>query len=257
VDQRLVDAAADRVDRILISISSPAGIESLPREEAEPLLGAYAEGAQALPAGFDAWGAIPLHGERPGDVDDLVERGFVGLALPAGAITSPAGLRRLEPILARLEHHGAPLLVHPGPSPWRPPEPLDEGDARWWPALTRYVFDMQAAWLSFVLAGRPAHPDLKVVFAMLAGCAPLHSERLAARGGPAARVVDPLCFYDSSSYGAVALDAMIRSVGVEQIVYGSDRPVVDPPAAHLGEAVEHAMRVANPARLLSERMVAA
>jgi len=67
-----------------------------------------------------------------------------------------------------------------------------------------------------------------VVFAMLAGGAPLISERLAARGGPEVDVRDPLVFYDTSSYGPAAVESMARRVGAEQLVYGSDRPVVDP-----------------------------
>ncbi len=39
---------------------------------------------------------------------------------------------------------------------------------------------------------------------------------------------DPLIFYDTSSYGPAAVEAMARRVGGEQLVYGSDRPVVEP-----------------------------
>ncbi len=87
---------------------------------------------------------------------------------------------------------------------------------------------MQAAWLTFATLGRREHPRLRVVFAMLAGGAPLLSERLAARGGPAVDLHDPLSFYDTSSYGPAAVEAMARRVGGEQLVYGSDRPVVEP-----------------------------
>jgi hypothetical protein len=39
---------------------------------------------------------------------------------------------------------------------------------------------------------------------------------------------DPLIFYDTSSYGPAAVETMARRVGPEQLVYGSDRPVVEP-----------------------------
>ena len=85
---------------------------------------------------------------------------------------------------------------------------------------------------------------------MLAGCAPLQVERLAARGGPAAAVHDELAWFDVSSYGPHAVDAMLRVVGVDRLVLGSDRPIADPPAlAPLGPAVHHAMSKVNPARL--------
>ena len=140
------------------------------------------------------------------DVDALVARGYVGISLPATALATPAALERVGPLLERLEHHDAPLFVHPGPV----------ADARasslppWWPALTDYVAQMQAAWLAFLHAGRRAHPRLRVLFAMLAGGAPLQLERLAARGGPAGAVHDPLLFYDTSSYGPRALRAADR-----------------------------------------------
>jgi hypothetical protein len=63
---------------------------------------------------------------------------------------------------------------------------------------------------------------------MLAGGAPLQSERLVSRGGPAVALRDPLTFYDTSSYGPGLVDAMADWVGGVQLVYGSDRPVVEP-----------------------------
>jgi 6-methylsalicylate decarboxylase len=111
---------------------------------------------------------------------------------------------------------------------------------------------MQAAWLAWAQWGRAAHPRLKVVWAMLAGGAPLHAERLAARGGPAAAVYDELSWFDVSSYGPKAVDAMLRVVGVDRLVLGTDRPVVDPPSlALLGPAVRHAVARVNPAAVLS------
>jgi hypothetical protein len=118
----------------------------------------------------------------------------------------------------------------------------------WWPALTDYVAVMQAAWHAFAAWGRPAHPRLRVCFAMLAGLAPLHRERLVARGGPA--VSDPDVFLDVSSYGARAVDAVLREVGVDRLVHGSDRPVGTCPELPLGEAVSGALRQRNPSRLL-------
>jgi predicted TIM-barrel fold metal-dependent hydrolase len=87
---------------------------------------------------------------------------------------------------------------------------------------------MQAAWLSLQTV-RHAYPRLQVVFAMLAGCAPLLTERLIARGGPSLNGSDRLtCYYDTSSYGPAAIQAMARLVGLDRLLYGSDRPVVDP-----------------------------
>jgi hypothetical protein len=86
---------------------------------------------------------------------------------------------------------------------------------------------------------------------MLAGGAPLLSERLAARGGPAIDLHDPLVFYDTSSYGPAAVETMARRVGGGQLIYGTDRPVVEPTPTG-----REALLAANGARLL-ERVEAA
>jgi 6-methylsalicylate decarboxylase len=136
-------------------------------------------------------------------------------------------------VLERLEQLDAPLMVHPGPGRLRPSERSQLRnptlcDPLWWPAMTGYVSDLQAAWLAFNATGRPAHPGLRVIFSMLAGLAPLHGERLRSRGGRVAEQPDPLIFYETSSYGMSALGAVQSAVGSEQILYGSDRPVVEP-----------------------------
>jgi hypothetical protein len=94
--------------------------------------------------------------------------------------------------------------------------------------MTGYVAGMQAAWLAFVTSARLAHPELRVVFSMLAGLAPLQCGRLASRGGPSWALEDPLIFYDTSSYGTDAVQSVARAVGAGQLLYGSDRPVVQP-----------------------------
>ena len=232
--------AADGPERILIAPSSPLGIEWLP--EAEALLDAFHDGVLELGAPFELWAGLVLADATPERVDALLDRGAVGLSLPAGALGGPAGIESLGPALERLAARGAPLFVHPGPA---------AGSPAWFPALTAYVAEMSAAWHAWAQWGRPAHPSLRVVFAMLAGLAPLHAERLAARGGPAHAVHDPLTFFDTSSYGPRAIDAMLRVVGVDRLLYGSDRPVVSPvPLSALGAAAEHALTVANPERVL-------
>jgi hypothetical protein len=107
---------------------------------------------------------------------------------------------------------------------------------------------MNAAWHAFAVWGRPAHPRLRVCFAMLAGLAPLQRERLVARGGR--REIDRGVFLDVSSYGERAVDTAVREIGVDQLVHGSDRPVIAPRRLCLGDAVEVALRERNPARLL-------
>jgi hypothetical protein len=211
-------------DRIVVAPSLPLGIED------EALLDEFHRGILELGPPFELWASLPC------DVDALLDAGAVGVAV-AGR-----DLLRSGPALERLAARGAPLFVHPGPAAGSPP---------WFPALTAYVAEMSEAWHAWAAWGRARFPTLRVVFAMLAGLAPLHSERLAARGGPAEAVHDPLTAFDTSSYGPRAIDAMLRLVGVDRLLYGSDRPVIEPPRLDaLGAAVSHALQVTNPERFL-------
>jgi 6-methylsalicylate decarboxylase len=226
--------ASDGLDRALVCLSSPLGIECLPREQSLTLIDAYHEGAHALGEPFGVWGAIALDEPDPGDVERALERGCVGVSLPAGALAGVDALARVRPLLSSLEHAEAPLLVHPGRAPGdvlasaRVVGEVSLAEPLWWPALTQYVSEMQAAWLAFVGAGRAEHPRLRVVFTMLAGLAPLQHERLLSRGGALAERPDPLIFYETSSYGPASMRRLAEAVGAGQLLYGSDRPVADP-----------------------------
>ncbi|MEU5884649.1 amidohydrolase [Spirillospora sp. NPDC047279] len=235
---------ADGVERALVSLSSPLGVEWLPPDEARPLLDAYHAGAAALPEPFGSWAAAPVREIDAAGLGRDLDRGFAGLQLPATALLDPAGYDRCGPLLHVLEERGLPLFVHPGPAPGA------DGVPAWWAALVPYVQQMHAAWFAFRAFGRPRHPRLRVCFAMLAGLAPLHGERLAARGGGRGEV-DPAAFVETSSYGPRAADAVVRALGVDVIVHGTDRPYAGPADLALGEAARHAFRVTNPHRLLN------
>jgi 6-methylsalicylate decarboxylase len=234
LEARVELAAADGVDLALVAPSLPAGIA-----EHGELSDAYVEGASHLPEPFGVWGVVSEPDAAA--VDAQLDAGFVGIAVAAPALAGEA----LAPVLERLEARDAPLFVHPGPARADGPS--------WWPAMTSYIEQMHTAWHAFVAFGRDRFPRLRVLFALLAGLAPLHLERLRARGGPADKAIDSNLFYDTSSYGPRALDAMARSVGIDQLVYGSDRPLAVPEPCPLGPAARHATLVTNPERLLRRR----
>jgi 6-methylsalicylate decarboxylase len=243
---------ADGLDRALVCLSSPLGIESLPRPGATRLIEAYLDGALALGEEFGVWAPIALDRIDPADVDRALDRGCAGISLPAGALGSVDMLARLSPTLDRVQERGAPLFVHPGPGSRLPTQEATLGDPLWWPALTRYVAEVHAAWFVFVTAARRQFPDLRVVFAMLAGLAPLHTERLLARGGPEVDLEDPLTFYDTSCNGPYAISLMDRLVGGDQLVYGSDRPVADPGKHGVREVPDWKRLAGNAGRLFAD-----
>lgn len=229
----------------LVSLSSPLGIEWLAGEEAAPLLDAWHEGALALPAPFRAWAAASVAEPDPGSLRVALERGCVGLQLPADALTTPAAIERLTPLLAECERQDRPVLVHPG----RVPEHAGPALPGWWAPVVDYVAQLHAAWWAWHAVGRSLLPRLRICFAAAAGLAPVHHERLVARGGQFSHV-DPDVFVETSSYGPRALDALIRVLGIDPVVFGTDRPYAEPTDPGLGDAATHAIRRANPRRLL-------
>jgi 6-methylsalicylate decarboxylase len=249
VEARAAQAREDGLDLALVSLSSPLGIEFLAPDEAEGLLEAYHDGVLALPAPFGGWAAACLSEVDPAALATELGRGFLGLQLPATALLDAAGYDRAACLLEVLEEQGRPLLIHPGPA-----DGGASGDPGWWPAIVSYVQQMHAAWFAFRVHGRLRHPRLRVCFAMLAGLAPLHGERFAARTGDR-NVVDGDVFLDISSYGTRAVDATIRVLGVDALVNGSDRPYAEPPELELGAAAARALRTVNPLRLLYPKEV--
>ena len=114
VGRRAAQAARDGVGRVVIGLSSPLGIEYLAPEDAKPLLDAYHDGVTELGAPFAGWAAACLTAiDAPGLAKQL-DRGFVGLQLPATAVADESGYRWCSPLLDVLAERDLPL-VHP---PW-------------------------------------------------------------------------------------------------------------------------------------------
>ncbi|HEY0416843.1 MAG TPA: amidohydrolase family protein [Gaiellaceae bacterium] len=176
-----------------------------------------------------------------------VRDGFVGTCVPASALSD---LDTLSPVLDALQERGQPLFVHPGA------HPVPDGCPPWWPSVVSYTSQMQAAYATWLVHGAAAWPRLRVVFAMLAGGAPIQIERLASRGVSTRTILHESIYLETSSYASRALDLAFATYGVGQIVYGSDRPVVDSSATlrsvrEFGQALSDAVCRDNPARILT------
>ncbi|MBM2614451.1 amidohydrolase [Actinoplanes sp. LDG1-06] len=246
VDPQAHDVAlrrrTERADQVLISLSSPLGIEHLPARDGAELIDIWHESALELGDPFEVWAAACVSEPDPdGLAKVLREERIVGLQLPATALADPGGIEHVGPLLDEAAKANKPVLVHPGPAPACAP-----GFPGWWPALVPYVAQLHQAWLAWHVAGRK---DVRIGFVALAGLAPLHHERLAARGG-ALGALNANVFYETSSYGTRAIDALIRVVGVDPIISGSDRPYAEAVDPHLGAAFTHALFTANPQQFL-------
>lgn len=251
VAARAARESAD-ADRVLVSLSSPLGLEDRPEDDARELLAIWHECAAQLPAPFTPWAAASRVDPDLDGLKQAMGQGFCGLQVPATWLATPADLESVAPALAVAEAHNRPVLVHPGPAA----ASVAQGLPGWWPALVPYVAQLHAAWWTWHVAGRALLPDLRVCFAAGAGLAPVQHERLAARGGRLTQPGTPLddrLFVDTSSYGPQAVDALARVLGIDAIVLGSDRPYADPldPARlGFGAAADRAIRHLNPLRLL-------
>src|SRR5438874_2169677 len=92
VDERVALVRSDGLDRALVALSGPLGIESLPPDDAAPVLAAYHDAVAGLPDQLGGWTAVPLLAIDEA-VDQLairLQQGFAGLCLPAGALATPA-----------------------------------------------------------------------------------------------------------------------------------------------------------------------
>jgi len=234
------------VDLACVSLSAPLGIEVLPSAEAERLLEAWHEGGCALPGQFRSWASV--HGREPDlkRLDALLAGSFVGVQVPAPQLLTPHAWVQAGDVLSAAERAGKPVLVHPGPVGQVP------DGIGWWAPVVGYVAQLHAAWWAWhALDGRRHFPRLRLVFAAGAGLAPLQHERFLGRGG-GPRPVDPEVFVDSSSYGRQGLDALVRVLGIDSIVLGSDAPYGEAGVEVLGDAAARRICIDNPQRVLGD-----
>jgi predicted TIM-barrel fold metal-dependent hydrolase len=249
------------VDKALVALSSPVGLEALPARDALAAVAAWQEAAKQLPDELGWWSATPavLIGDGEAEIArEAIADGAAGVCLSADRLATPNDAKASLSLLAATADAGAPVFVHPGPASGTRTEPS------WWSPATRYVAQQHAAWHSFHHVIRPELPTLRAIFALLGGLAPLHAERTTTKGGPDAdqALADPLTFYDTSSYGPRAVRAMATAVGIGQLVHGTDYPVhardqSDPVEEAFGEGFAQLVRTAAPNRALGYTWVPA
>ena len=253
-------SSGDGLDRALICLSSPLGIESLPREQAQradrrlPRRRARARRAVRR-VGRDR--ARPRR-SAPTSIARC-DRGCVGISLPAGALAERRRPRAAAtPCCAGCERAGAPLLIHPGPGLHAAPG-APRGDRRAVAVGPAVVVGADAlrrrtctprGWRS----SAPGAPSTRGCASSsrcspaLRRCTPSGCARAAGR--PRWRRPADL-LRDLLLRPRRPCAALAEIVGAEQLLYGSDRPVVDP-AEHgmldaldwdaVGDATRRALR---------------
>jgi predicted TIM-barrel fold metal-dependent hydrolase len=226
------------LDRAVVSLQTTLGLDQLPVDEREQLERVWESGIVEL-ARAAGGRIVPLAARAPAE-------GFAGLCVSGAELLD---LDALAPRLDALARSGGFLFVHPGGAVSPP------GAPPWWTAVVDYTAQMQAAYAAWFASGAERWPELDVVFAILAGGAPIQLERMASRGVDERRAMLPRVWFDTASYGRRALDLAMSTFGVERMLFGSDTPVVDAALGvdavrSFGDAVANAVVSANPDRLL-------
>jgi hypothetical protein len=171
---------------------------------------------------------------------------FVG-----ACVAAPVLVEGCDSLLGALRTAEQILFVHPGP-----PAAAPAGTPGWWPAVVDYTAQMQAAYAVWLARDAARFPDLRVVFAILAGGAPIQLERLRSRGGDLRPALSPNLYLDTSSYGRRALELAFSTFGATQVVFGSDVPVIDAAptleaVTGFGDGIADLVLRENPNRLLA------
>jgi hypothetical protein len=236
LDARLALLDRDEIDVAVVSLSPALGIQELPGGDAAELASVYEDGILEL-AAQSRGRIVPL--------GVTVRSGLAGICVSAGALRDLDGMAGTLDVLEREQQL---LFVHPGPSTSAPP-------ILWWSEIVDYTSQMQAAYALWLAEGGSRWPQLRVVFAILAGGWPFQLERLTSRGVEARTTLDENVFFETASYGRRALELCLATFGVRQLVYGSDVPVIDSKQTldavrAFGDAVADALCRENPARLL-------
>jgi hypothetical protein len=232
VEVRLVALDRDEIDVAVISCPGTLELDG-------ELVEAYHEGMLEVLDGADG----RLRALACGQIRDR----FAGACVSAQSLLD---LDAIAGLLDELQARGQVLFVHPGAEPNPPAAPA------WWASVVGYAVQMQVAYAHWLAHGAERWPDLRAVFAILAGGAPIQLERLASRGVDTRTVLHENVFFDTASYAERALELALATFGVSQIVYGSDRPVIDSQPTlravrSFGQAVADAVCRDNPARLLA------
>ncbi len=236
---RLALLDRDEIDVAVLSLQPTLGLEDLLTHERETLEQIWVDGIREI-VGESAG---RFRAFAPGR---LIE-GFAGVSVAAGDLSD---VHLIAPLLDELERSSVPLFVHPGAARMRSEVP------DWWTSVVDYTSQMQVAYFHWLAGGSVRWPGLRVAFAILAGGAPFQLERLGHKGRPVRSVLDPNVYLDVATYARRSIELCAETFGVDRLLYGSDRPVVDPTQTlravrGFGESVEKLLTIDNPTVFLA------
>ncbi|MEU6131204.1 amidohydrolase family protein [Saccharopolyspora sp. NPDC047091] len=243
----LADMDSIGVAAALLSVSSPGvhfGSDADARRLARDVNAEGAEIVAARPDRFGLLASLPLP-DLPGALAEVEhafdELGADGLTLHTHYAGVHLGHPDHEPLLSALDERGAVVLLHPTSPPCA--AEISAGIPR--PVL-EFPFETTRAVASLVLSGAlDRHPRIRFVVPHAGAALPVLADRIAMApaltGGPQVDVLGALrgLHYDLAGFALPhQLPALLRLVGPDRLLYGSDLPFTPAWAARgLAEAL--------------------
>ena len=255
MDGRIAFMDANNIDIQVLSFPGLFGVDSLPADEAAPLLEIFNEAlAVEIPLRHNrlaGMAALPI-----ADMDlcvqelrkSMSERGFIGAIVPANGFVNQSAATYFEPLLAEANRLGAHLFIHPGPMPGATAESGIEADNA---ALRHIVLNVQALLSDVTMTVTMTdlldpYPDVTVQVANLGGTMPFIIERLdhvVERRQPEAPLPSSRMnriYVDTSSFDTQGIEAAARVFGPDRVLFGSDCPIFS--TERIQNALDHLPR---------------
>jgi aminocarboxymuconate-semialdehyde decarboxylase len=190
----------------------------------------------ANPERFIGLGGVPLHAPAlaAAELDRcMTELGLAGVGISTAAGDMELGDRRLRPFWEQAEALGAVVYIHPAGNT----RPRFE---KWylWNSIGQAFEEAMAIASLFYEGILDAYPKLKICVSHGGGYMPYYMGRIARNylEKPATRVnmsKSPaeylrMLYFDSCVYETEVLEALVKRVGADRVVLGSDYPVGEP-----------------------------
>lgn len=228
----------------ILSLPGLLGVDTLPLEEAAPLLTAFnnelSEVCKTYPYTFIGMTALPLADIEAAAAElrrGVEELGLIGAILPINYFETPEIAAELKPIFEVGNELGCHFFIHPG---WRPDQEPSSSTAlnpnpSWKGVMPTSTLDLHTliarATITFLYSDLlDNYPNVTVQVANLGGTYPLLVERMDQVSDKIAPGEPPLSkqahniYFDCASLGSRAVEMAVAVYGVDNIFFGSDIP---------------------------------